>query len=92
MAFRIKPEDVPEEITRKGLTPQFVVDVLEAAIEAGLVSPPCWDAYTEMCVPNNMVHKTKTHCDEIVAELNRFYEETGSVIRRHTRHWKGQTS
>lgn len=78
MSYKIRPEDVPEEITRKGLTPQFVVDILEAAIEAGLVSPPC-------------KADRDTMGRLIKSPIGTIRLSPGKPVMSSQEHWKGQT-
>lgn len=92
MSYHIKPEDVPEEFFNRASTDflsvwedEALVDVagiLNAAIEAGLVSPPCY----ALRKPDNggllTQHRVYT---------SRESANDAAPYRHNVEHWKGQT-
>lgn len=89
MAFRIKAEDVPEDLARQcyelsdapeSKSQIFVAAILNAAIEAGLVSPPCWIARASNGqLISGTVYPSKEHAEN--------YKWSSDNVE----HWKGQT-
>jgi hypothetical protein len=92
MAFKIKPEDVTQEILELAMerfenaywndvTSQNVADFLEDAVEAGLVSPPCRILRSK----HGYLHKGEIYIDDNTAQ-------TSAMPGDSSEHWKGQTS
>ena len=87
----IKPEDidnvVAEKVLRDGLRMSFpntmVSAILNAAIEAGVVSPPCWEVVGEHGRPF-MVFKDKKAAEAWASWAT-------SIAACEVQHWKGQT-
>lgn len=87
--FTVDQKDLPDRLksyTMLDGTPipnYIVVDIINAAVEAGLVSPPCWEVFGESLVPVT-VFKSREDAEEWTKVDNGF-RKVGF------RHWKGQT-
>lgn len=89
----IKPEDVPNELLELAMErfenaywndvkPQNVADFLQDAIDAGLVSPPCWEVVGET-IHNVTVFKRQE-------DARRWVEADKGFRKSEMRHWKGE--
>jgi|LakMenEpi03Aug12_release.lakeMendotaPanAssembly.Ray.scaffolds.fasta_scaffold202077_3 hypothetical protein len=87
----IKAEDISEEQFDKiwgscqghVADSEDLVDIINAAIEAGVVSPPCWEVVGETI---NTVTVFKRQEDAA-----RWVEVDNGFRKSEMRHWKGQT-
>lgn len=94
MSDVIKAEDVTQDILElamerfqnaywKDVTKQNVADFLDDCIDAGLVSPPCWEVVGDD-YKIAMVFKRKVSAERWIASDHGFR-------KAEVRHWKGQT-
>lgn len=87
----IKPDDIPNEainmitweLSRGGdkSLSQTAAIILNAAIDAGLVSPPCWEVVGET-IHNVTVFKRQE-------DARRWVEADRGFRKSEMRHWKG---
>jgi hypothetical protein len=84
-----KPEDIPGELIHKwgsvtqGETwSELIAARLNAAIEAGVVSPPCWNLVSSDGFKSTTVYKTKEYAERVA------YPNAGQWYK--VEHWKGQ--
>lgn len=89
MSYKVKPEDVTLELAEKcwlhvrGEGPSAkwsISEVINAAIEAGLVSPPCWVMRVHERIAKDMNHEPNVFPSRRDDSKHLMYE-----------HWKGQT-
>lgn len=80
MSYKIKPEDIPNEMMGDGRSEfcDFLAAILNHAIEAGLVSPPC---------------HVKRHLGELECQGGTINPQLfiGKPKEEGDEHWKGQT-
>ena len=88
MSYHIKPEDIDDEAFESmggdywadfGMEKEEMADILNAAIEAGLVSPPCW-------VMRCYGRMTK----DMSSEPNIYPSRRDDTEAVSYEHWKGQ--
>jgi hypothetical protein len=79
----IKPEDIPNSMVwvmfGETLTPETIAGLLNEAIEAGIVSPPCWVARTA----SGELVRGAVYTSKDDAERNKWTSDP-------VEHWKGQ--
>jgi len=88
----IKPEDIPDSLVgyqdgpdwiSYGMDKEEFASILNDAIEAGVVSPPCWDIVHSDGFKSTTVYKTKEYAEQVC------YPCVGQAWI--VTHWKGQT-
>ena len=92
MSFKIKPEDVGQKLQDacwihakgEGASQRWSIsEIINAAIEAGLVSPPCWEVVGPTLNARTVF---KRQVDAATwAGVDRAFRKV------EVRHWKGQT-
>lgn len=96
MAFRIKPEDVPEELAGLRGRAEMIATILNEAIEAGLVSPPVWAVIVDEKSPEFKCHEEPVNPAHLATTRGgaefRISEDGYDKKTTRVEHWKGQTS